>query len=375
MPEAVWILWASGNGIANMVERRRWTCPRCSRRWDIPAGADPKECPKCAQTAPEPAAVDPGERDFQSFFSRLVGEASTGKNGTHRHSDRPVREIERPPSEEPFFVPLPTESPVTHAVPMPTPVGRKRKQRGRFPFAIATACVACFLLLAALLAYQKATVHRAGVNAVHDDEANENPGLLARAVSAVLPSEDTDLAAVRTWLKENLNVPEWEELRWWPARDMIELKELELKEVREAIAQAVQNLERSKVRSYSRADGGNTKERLVAIYSQQIERGNATLRLKSQQRPLRLCRLKYRTKNAIGATVLCDCLFEIERERATKASEYAVYACGGYFPDVGEVPASSPRSALKELDGLMESVKEVSGLPHDKHGDAIRPNP
>jgi hypothetical protein len=351
-----------------MVERRRWTCPKCGRRWDIPIGHDPKECPKCEQTAPGPAAVDSGERDFQSFFSRLVGEASTGKNGTRRHADRTVREIERPTSEEAFFVPLPTQSPVTDAVSMPTPVvGRKRKQRSGFPFAIVTACVAFFLLLGGLIAYQRATIRRAGTGATDDDEANRNSGLLARAVSAVLP--DPDLTAVRAWLRDNLDDPKWEEVRWWPARDMTELKELEIKELRAAIAETVKNLERSKVRSYSRADGGWTKERLVAIYSQQIRSGNEILSGKLQQRPLRLCRLKYRTKNPLGTNTLCDCLFEINGDRATKASEYAVYSCGGFFPDIGEAAASSPRSALKDLDGLMDSVKEISGLPPEKHGE------
>lgn len=270
-----------------MVERRRWQCPKCGRRWDIPIGHDPKECPKCEQTAPGPAAVDSGERDFQSFFSRMAAETTTGTNRIHRPTSQTGREIEKPTSEQPFFVPLPTESPVPHAASMLSPViGRRRKQRGRFPFAIASACVAFFLLLVGLIAYQKSTFHRAGANADQGDEANENSGLLARAVSAVLPSEDPDLVAVRAWLTENLNVPEWQELRWWPKRDM-----------------AKWYRDSSPDFDWSKAPPA---------------------------KPIFLCRLKYRTKNEHGATVLLDHTFQI---KDGKASKFNMDFGGSLFPD------------------------------------------
>lgn len=35
-----------------------------------------------------------------------------------------------------------------------------------------------------------------------------------------LPDADADLQAVRAWLRENLDSPDWEEVRWWPTRPM-----------------------------------------------------------------------------------------------------------------------------------------------------------
>lgn len=38
--------------------------------------------------------------------------------------------------------------------------------------------------------------------------------------SGRLPVSDADLSAVREWLRENTDSGEWEEVRWWPARQV-----------------------------------------------------------------------------------------------------------------------------------------------------------
>lgn len=42
------------------------------------------------------------------------------------------------------------------------------------------------------------------------------------AIAAAPGLGDPHLAAVRRWLKENTNSGQWEEVRWWPARQRVE---------------------------------------------------------------------------------------------------------------------------------------------------------
>jgi hypothetical protein len=234
-----------------MVERRRWQCPRCGRRWDIPIGHDPESCPKCAREAPQP----PG--------------AATG--------DEP----RNPTDDEATFVPLPPELRMdTEAVRSYARVA-KRRQRRPFTIMVAIAAVACFLALGLLIAFEQAGNRSKG----SQEPLEERPGVVD-AIAALLPHTDPDLVAVRAWLKENLNVPEWEEIRWWPRRDM---------------------------------------SKWYRDSSPDIDWSKAP-----PAEPIFLCRLKYRSKNEQGATVLFDDAFEIKNGRAFK---YHIHFGGSLFPD------------------------------------------
>ena len=157
-----------------MITRRLWKCPRCGRRWDIPAGFDPQSCPKCAPAASDSAAsdsavpdslsADTGERDVRSFFAPFVVEASAC---ARRPPHRPDRGAARPASEPAFFVPLATESHALHAAVAEEPdVFRKCKRRSETPFVAIVACVGGCLLMVGLIVYQKTKSHAGAANAV-----------------------------------------------------------------------------------------------------------------------------------------------------------------------------------------------------------------
>lgn len=82
-------------------------------------------------------------------------------------------------------------------------------------------------------------------------------------------------SAVRSYLKENLNDPNFEEVRWWPAADRYTAKEL--KEINDEIRQ-----------NNPRAIGNDL------------------------QNNYRVIRVKFRSKNAFGATAIADKVFEID---------------------------------------------------------------
>jgi len=208
-----------------MVERWRWTCPECGRRYDIPLGHDPKKCPKCAPEIPQTARGEP--------------------------ADDPQR-----PAREPTFM---TRPPEQGAEPEPPrSYSAKRGKRRSFGIIVALSALVCFLVLGFFLAFE---------NARDRSRGNGDPTSVAAAIAAVIPHEDPDRAAVRAWLKENLNVPDWEEVRWWPARDIVNYE-----------------------------DDLNMNPRA--------------------SKPFRLCRLKYRAKNAVGATEIYDQFFEIRQGKA-----------------------------------------------------------
>jgi hypothetical protein len=161
-----------------MVERRRWQCPQCGRKWEIPIGHDPTGCPRCEHGTSESSAAEAGERDFQAFFSRFAVETSR-RTSLSKPVDGAAREekAQSLAGAEPFFIPLSTESSDTHAAPMRNPLaGRRRKQRGGFPIAVAVACVASCLLLGGLIAYQKSTTKSAIANAPRVQNAAPKPG-------------------------------------------------------------------------------------------------------------------------------------------------------------------------------------------------------
>jgi len=146
---------------------------------------------------------------------------------------------------------------------------------------VAASVVACLIVLGLLIAFEQAGNRSKG----SQEPVEERPGVVG-AIAALLPHTDPDLVAVRAWLKENLNVPEWEEIRWWPRHDM---------------------------------------SKWYRDSSPDIDWSKAP-----PAEPIFLCRLKYRSKNEQGATVLFDDTFEIKNGRAFK---YHIHFGGSLFPD------------------------------------------
>ena len=89
--------------------------------------------------------------------------------------------------------------------------------------------------------------------------------------------------AVRAWLKENLPDGEWEEVRWWPAKNLWTDKE-------------AREIYRKRVQDYAEYPG---------IYSDKPVFENP-----------RLIRLKYRYRNMLGGPGIADEVFEIVDGRA-----------------------------------------------------------
>lgn len=67
-----------------MVIRRRWQCPKCGRRWDIPEGYDPAECPKCQDGGLSSSEEGSGENDFETFVSKFSGDSLRGSKASRK---------------------------------------------------------------------------------------------------------------------------------------------------------------------------------------------------------------------------------------------------------------------------------------------------
>ena len=164
--------------------------------------------------------------------------------------------------------------------------------------------------------------------------------------------------AVRAWLTENLDEPEWEEVRWWPARDMVEFTDKDIKAAqdlleheerhvamaREKLAEAIEVAKSPpEVDEFGRrlgaqwyADQVPAQERSL---KERIDRYN--LRLKQlneakQAKPLRVIRLKYRS-NWFGSKWIRTDMFAIVDGKATKIGPenwYEIWDDGEqYFPE------------------------------------------
>lgn len=114
---------------------------------------------------------------------------------------------------------------------------------------------------------------------------------------------DPDRGAVRDWIRANSDDPHPQEVRWWPARDLVELHEQRLAAAREAAADDPD----------------------LADLVDQLE----------QNPPDRVCRLIYRTKNDAGDETTHDELFAVGSGKAhplSRSSSLAI-AARKYFPN------------------------------------------
>jgi len=155
----------------------------------------------------------------------------------------------------------------------------------------------------------------------------------ARAKPAVAAAAANEQDAVRQWLKENANTGDWEEVRWWgpvtlhrELQDSIRQDEEEVArlETEARVAdQRLNNLVRAGRPSKQQSSDLDTYDSDVTAARQQsellhdmLDENRASLRFHKGRQPIVLCRLKFRTKNAIGATTLEDVIFESKDGRA-----------------------------------------------------------
>ncbi len=97
-------------------------------------------------------------------------------------------------------------------------------------------------------------------------------------------TRDADREAVRTWLRANTNDPHPQEIRWWPAHELIQLHQQRLRAAREA--------------------------------AQDDPSWEAQVRAIEKEVPDRVCRLKYRIRNEAGDDVTRDDLFTLRDGKA-----------------------------------------------------------
>jgi hypothetical protein len=126
-------------------------------------------------------------------------------------------------------------------------------------------------------------------------------GLRVDATGDLRPDADRD--AVRGWLHANYNDPHPRELRWWPTRTLDELYR----------------------RQVTAAKDASEDDPELLDYAEQLE----------QEGPLRVCRLRFRVKNEVGAAVSHDELFALRGShvRPIRSDSSEAGAMRKYFPD------------------------------------------
>ncbi len=185
------------------------------------------------------------------------------------------------------------------------PPNAKRRQRRAFQFVVAISVAVGVLAIVLLIAFESSLSRRAATAR----ESLDKPSGLTDALAGLLPNGDPDLAAVRARLRENLDVADWEEVRWWPARDMVEWHQSDVKNANDMVtfwANALKDAE----------NGSGTYH--VHDAQQSLDDAKKSLEAAKRKSPQRLCRLKYRSKNKLGATELFDDFFEIVEGKAFK---------------------------------------------------------
>ena len=106
---------------------------------------------------------------------------------------------------------------------------------------------------------------------------------------------DPDRHAVREWLRSNDHDPHPREIRWWPARTLDELYRRQLTAAKDAV------------------EDSEDDDPQLRDYVEQLEHDG----------PERVCRLKFRSKNEVGAQIPHDRLVRpARRPRATRAQRH-----------------------------------------------------
>jgi len=129
---------------------------------------------------------------------------------------------------------------------------------------------------------------------------------------------DPELEMVRAYLRENLNDPTWQEVKWYPARDLVERRAESIAEYREKLADAERRLS---IASSRRQPTGPLRA--------EVARWRESLKWAEAAKPLRVCRLKYRTPQ-LGSKVLVDEVFIVE-EKQVKAADELTRGFPGYW--------------------------------------------
>ena len=141
---------------------------------------------------------------------------------------------------------------------------------------------------------------------------------------------DPELELVRAYLRENLDDPTWEEVRWWPARDLTERKRESIAELRDSLADAEKRLAKAQAEAakplptipdypgpanvVDREAVPRARQRALEQARSDVDRYRESLKQAESAKPLRVCRLKYRSGG-----ILRDDVFFVEGGRVKPA--------------------------------------------------------
>jgi hypothetical protein len=217
--------------------RRRWVCPKCGTRYDIPATAvDPVSCPRCQDQAAFPVV--------------------------------PPQVLRRPSS-----------------------FGRSRSAAG-------VVLVACGVLVVSGLWWL----------ATSSDEPGVLRHVAQNAVQAVAKpiGIEQDKAAIRQWLRENLDDPEFEEVKWSGPVSSDEIRVRAVAEMTDSMAAYERQLQQN-------PQWKGELEPFINGYRRAIESAG-------KADPFRAYDLRFREKNRVGAKVLSEMVFVFRAERLTALS-------------------------------------------------------
>jgi hypothetical protein len=229
------------------AERKKWRCPNCRRRYRVLIDHDPELCPECSEHCPSPAATPEKskilmERDdpFVEFLSRLTGHRFSHVSllksaiavaivialsvtitlsviqfvrqeplsAVDRHD---IAEAERRTEDVGDLLTTLTRTvPATQlkresdASKTPAPGGFVNDGRPPAPHnSPHTAPQAAAILGPPIAA---AVAVKPGNSKEHGEQS----------------AKDGELIAVRGWLKEHQDDPDWDEVKWWPSKPVDE---------------------------------------------------------------------------------------------------------------------------------------------------------
>lgn len=240
-----------------MPSRTNWTCPGCNRTYAVPTTAGLTLCPTCQKS---------------------------------------------PPVKTDFVPPGPQQS--------------RRRQSD-----VLLLCGGLLVLLLVGIALT-ALVKSGGVLAIKDLPV---PAIVKNQIAP-----DPNKAKVEKWLRENLDSGKWEEVNWYPVMELKNLYTERLKECdaeHESIRNEIKTLKKEieDLRN-TVADEGSQFKSTIALNNGIISRQTRLKEL--EQRILRnvcreevekrgirkICAIRYRTENKVGAKILRKSIFELKSD-------------------------------------------------------------
>lgn len=172
----------------------------------------------------------------------------------------------------------------------------------------------------------------------------EAPANIAQRAAA--PRSD-GYKEVSAWMKENLDSPEWDKVRWWPSISLVEKRDdlmrpleerrktnsAEMTEVKEKFDDVQRRINTAGISDAEKLL--DEMKSLQALYEEDRKIAEYLVKILNvySSIPDSACRMKFRTKNRAGASELRDTFFEISKGRAKPLGDATAKALLSEFPE------------------------------------------